>query len=79
MKKNPYTTTTREVRNDEIHPKFIKYLEEYAGLYMLGDIEKDIQHCYISTNQKKGFFWRLEDKLHRGLFHYRIFILGNHL
>ncbi len=60
MKKKPYSTATREVRNAEIHPKFIKYLKEYAGLYKLGDLEKDIQHCFISTNQKKGFLGGLK-------------------
>jgi hypothetical protein len=56
MKKSNVTRSTAECSFDELNPKFIEYLKSYCETNKLDNIEKEVLHCFVTTNLEKGFF-----------------------
>jgi hypothetical protein len=60
MKKSDYTRSTTECRFNNLKPSFIQAVKKYAVDYKLGDIEKEVLHCFETTNIKKGFLGKIK-------------------
>ena len=60
MKKSDYTRSTAECRYDELKPVFRNNIRTFAEEYKLGDVEKEILHCFETTNLKKGFLGKIK-------------------
>lgn len=59
MKESNFKRSTEEIRFENLHLKFIRYFRQYIELHQLGDIEKEVERCFVTTNLKKGFLGKM--------------------
>ncbi len=60
MKKSDYTRSTKECRFSDFKSGFKQAVKKYSEEHKLGDIEKEILHCFETTNNKKVFLGRIK-------------------
>lgn len=60
MKKSDYSRTTRSCSFNDLKSGFIKGIKTYAEQYNLGDVISEVQHCFETTNTKKGFLGKIK-------------------
>jgi hypothetical protein len=60
MKKSDYSRSTIKCKFEDFKPKFIQYFKNYINLHKLGEIEKEVLHCFETTNIRKGFLGKTQ-------------------
>jgi hypothetical protein len=60
MKKSDFTRSTVECGFSSLRPKFIEYMRKYIEEHKLENIEKEVLHCFQTTNLKKGFLGKIK-------------------